>query len=659
MNTHSGKTGRLYRLSVLIFPLVLALVLAACGGGGGLTAEPAASLDNTSNTGQPALSSTGELLPLGSPLPALPQDSGTADAAGSRSTSAAKTYNGSDFLIAAGGTVDGTSLLLQSSADDPAWAMYKSGGLQGEKVLSFALETRPGDLETTYYVALGSFSDNRWHWVVETTLPEVNVDFSDSDQQWISQLGNLYWVVLVDGGKQLHVDQATITTGNGNPGGGPGGGPGDPCFALGPIDSIDDLSIIVANHYFIHNADTQWLDMMGNEIDSYEFAVGMFVLVEGYMAEDPVIGGGCIATTVQMTDPNGGGGGGGEFFVIDGPVVEANPEFFTVDGFNDFASQVVIHDEQTLFINADGTPGSWEDLVAGECVHAEGEILENGSWLARLVIIENGNGGGGGGGGGGQSFVLDGIVTAINAQSISVAEGPDGLPTTVGHDDHTLFLLPDGMEGGWQDVAIGDFVHVDGQITPAGAMLADVVMDFGDSGNGGGGGGGGEGFVLDGVITAIDAQSMSISEGPAGMPATVNHDSHTQFMLPDGMVGGWEDVAIGDFVHVDGQILEDGSWLADVVLDFGDGGNGGGGSITIDGEFLSADESTMQVLNFETGNVITILHDELTIWLLPGGPGGWDDMEPGTHVLVEAQTLDDNSLLALVVFATDVPPPGL
>ncbi|MEZ5337604.1 MAG: DUF5666 domain-containing protein [bacterium] len=566
MTTNSGKTGRLHRLSVLIFPLVLVFMLAACGGGGGLTAQPAASLDNTINTGQPALSGTGELLPLGSPLPALPQDSGTAAATDSRSTSAARTYNGSDFLIAAGGSVDGTSLLLQSSAEEPAWALYKSSGLQGEKVLSFALETRPGDLETTYYVALGSFSDNRWHWVVETTLPEVNVDFSDSDQQWISQLGNLYWVVLVDGGKQLHVDQATITTGDGNPGGGPGGGPGDPCFALGPIDSIDDLSIIVANHYFIHNADTLWLDMMGNEIDSYEFAPGMFVLVEGYMAEDPVVGGGCIATTVQMTDPNGGGGGGGgEFFVIDGPVVEANPEFFSVDGFNDFAPQLVMHDEQTLFINADGSMAGWEDLVAGECVHAEGEILENGSWLARFVVIENGNGGGGGGG---QGFVLDGIVTAINAQSISVTEGPDGMLTSVGHDDHTLFLLPDGMEGGWQDVAIGDFVHVDGQILP------------------------------------------------------------------------------------------DGSWLADVVLDFGDGGNGGGNSITIDGEFLSADESTLQVLDFENGNVVTILHDEQTIWLLPGGPGDWDDMEPGTHVLVEAQILDDNSLLALVVFDTDVPPPG-
>ena len=572
MKNHQGEKGSLHRLAIFVFPLVLAMLLASCGGGAGLSADAGSSLDSINSTGQSTGTSGGELLPLGTPLPSVPQDSGTVADSGSRSTSAVKTYNGSDFLVASGGTVDGTSLLLESSAEEAAWSLYKADGLQGQKVLSFALETRPQDLDTTYYVALGSFDDNRWHWVIETQLPEVNVEFSEGESQFISQLGNLYWVVLVDGGKSLYVDQATITTGERN-GGGPGGGPGDPCFAIGPIDHIDDLSISVAGHYFIHNADTLWFDMAGNEVGPDAFAPGMFAAVDGYMADDPVIGGGCIALSVQMVDGNGGGG---EMFTIDGPVIDITPEFFTVDGTAGFAPPMIFHDEATLFVNADGSPAVWSDIMPGDCVHAEGDITPDGQWLARFVVIENGGngGGGGGGGGGGQTFVLDGEVTAIGPETISVSQGPAGAPSTVGHDDHTLFLLPDGMEGGWQDVAIGDFVHVDGQITPDGAMIADVVMDFGDNGGGGGGGGGGE-------------------------------------------------------------------------------------YITVDGQFVSANENSFEVHGFNTDDAWTFKHDPQTAWLLPEGPGSWDDVEIGSHVTVDAVITDDNSLLALVVFVHGPPPPGM
>jgi hypothetical protein len=539
----------------MLLPLLaLAMMLAGCGGST-LATEVGTSPDSSINEGNLATGSpSGELLPLGSAVPDLPADNGSPADPASRSASAVLQYDGSDFLVAAGGTVEGSSLLLESSEDDPAWGMYKADGLSGRQVLSFALETRPQDLNTTYYVALGSFTDNRWHWLIETTLPEVNISFTDNEQQWISELGNLYWVVLVDGGKSLYVDRATITTGNT----GGGGNPGGECTALGPIDSIDDLSIIVGNHYFIHNSDTLWIDDQGNFSQRSAFHPGMHVLVEGYESDAPVLGGGCTATLVQML---GGNGGGGEFFTIDGPVAEVNEQFFTIDGNPGIAPRMILHDAQTEFVFADGSSASWQDMLAGDFAHATGAILADGVWLAHFVIINPDNGGGGGG------FVLDGIVTSIGPATISVEGGPAGLPQTVGHDDHTLFLLPDGMEGGWQDVAIGDFVHIDGQITPDGAWLADVIMVFGDNG-GGGGGGGGEFITFDGVLLAVDASSLTISDNIAGQAITIEHDAQTLWLLGDGTQGDWQSIAVGSHVLVDAQLLDNNGLLALTVMEF-------------------------------------------------------------------------------------------
>lgn len=561
MKSHHGEKTAHYRLSLLFPLLALAIVLAGCGGGT-LATDAGASPDSTINADSLANGrSGGELLPLGSAVPDLPTESGSPTGLDFRSTSAIQEYNGSDFLVAAGGTVEGSSLLLQSSEEENAWGMYKATGLAGKHVLSFALETRPEDLNTTYYVALGSFTDNRWHWLIETTLPEVNISFNENEQQWISQLGNLYWVALVDGGKSLYVDKATITTGGGNG----GGNPGEECTALGPIEFIDDLALGVLNHYFIHNDRTNWIDVNGQPSGPAAFAPGDMVLVEGFLPQDPVLGGGCIATMVRML---GGNGGGGEFFTIDGPVADVNEQFFVIDGNPGMAPQMILHDAQTDFVFADGSPASWQDMVVGSFAHATGVILADGAWLAHFVILNSDNGGGGGGGGGG--FVLDGIVTAIGPSTISVEGGPAGFPQTIGHDAHTLFLLPDGMEGGWQDVAIGDFVHIDGQVTSDAAWLADVIMDLGDNG-GGGGGGGGNSFTLDGNVIGIWSQTITVSyfDGPE---YSIMHDQHTQFLLPDGQIGTWEDVSIGDFVHIDGQIISDGAMIADVVIDFGENG---------------------------------------------------------------------------------------
>lgn len=181
--------------------LAFTMLIASCGGAGApLSAgEPA-----------PNGSADARLLPLGSPLPSLPVEHG--GLTGARATSAVLEYSGSVFLNAAGGTIDGETLILQSSEAEPAWAMYRADGLTGLKVDAFGVETIPGDFETEYSVGISNFSDGRWSFMINSTLPEVEIDLADNTKRLVSRLGNLYWLVVVSGGKSVRVVAGHVFT---------------------------------------------------------------------------------------------------------------------------------------------------------------------------------------------------------------------------------------------------------------------------------------------------------------------------------------------------------------------------------------------------------------------------------------------------------------
>jgi hypothetical protein len=185
--------------------LGMALAAAACGGAGAAGLPQAAG---------PASQADPRLLPLGSSLP-FPADLDDTGRGASQADGGGGTldFPGAVFLNAAGGTVDGDTLVLQSSADEPAWAIYKADGLAGLKIDAFGVETVPGDLDTQYSVGLSNFSDGRWDYFINTVLPEVEIDLSDNTKRLVSHLGNLYWVVVVDGGKSVRVVAGHVFTG--------------------------------------------------------------------------------------------------------------------------------------------------------------------------------------------------------------------------------------------------------------------------------------------------------------------------------------------------------------------------------------------------------------------------------------------------------------
>ena len=149
-------------------------------------------------------------LPLGTPLPRFPSDSRGSSAV--KVTSEVIDYSGTDFLTAAGATVNGDTLVLQSSADEIAWAMFQIGGLADRDVTTFAILTVPQDPETYYRVGVSNYDTALWDFVITSSLPEVQADLTENRDQLISALGNLYYVVAVSGGKSVRVRSGHIIT---------------------------------------------------------------------------------------------------------------------------------------------------------------------------------------------------------------------------------------------------------------------------------------------------------------------------------------------------------------------------------------------------------------------------------------------------------------
>jgi hypothetical protein len=94
--------------------------------------------------------------------------------------------------------------------------MFRIGGLAERDVTTFAIMTIPQDPETYYRVGLSDYGSALWEFVITSSLPEVQVDLTDNNDQMISRLGNLYYVVAVSGGKSVRILSGHIITDDDN-----------------------------------------------------------------------------------------------------------------------------------------------------------------------------------------------------------------------------------------------------------------------------------------------------------------------------------------------------------------------------------------------------------------------------------------------------------
>lgn len=211
----------LRRSAPLLIGLALSLLLGACGGS---SSRPSEDPQSTLTPAQWAAMSHGDAAPA-SGMPAFPSDASLG-----RSISAAggNPVLGSQYLLMANSTVEGTALRINTGAGDPAngggadggfdslgWAMYGIGGLSGQRALSLNVECLPGSLDQEYYVGVADFTHTCWDWSGPVNIPEYQFDLSGSNSQYISALGNLYFVIVCWGDSSALHSQSTVVTGEG------------------------------------------------------------------------------------------------------------------------------------------------------------------------------------------------------------------------------------------------------------------------------------------------------------------------------------------------------------------------------------------------------------------------------------------------------------
>lgn len=186
----------MHKILITVLAAVILTCAASCGGGMSSIALDAPSVSGGNNAGTGTLPG----------LPVEPQGkalSGAADLL---------VVPGADTFMSQNATVDGTTLVLQSTAADMAYGMYKVDGLAGKKVTGFTIEMQPAALDTVYSVGVSNFSNGVWDFPVTSSLPEFEYHFSDEMERRTSALGNFYFVVIVAGGDAATVLQTTVAS---------------------------------------------------------------------------------------------------------------------------------------------------------------------------------------------------------------------------------------------------------------------------------------------------------------------------------------------------------------------------------------------------------------------------------------------------------------
>jgi hypothetical protein len=628
MFTAEPKTHAGWALAGLLVA-ALVLFIAGCGGGAAL---PAAAQPGTNPNGwyYP------NLLPLGSPIPAMPTDLTGAPA---HTASAILDYPGAVFLSASGGTVDGDDLILQSTPDEVAWAMYKAGGLTGLKVDGFGVETVPGDLETQYSVGLSNFSDGHWQYFITTSLPEASIDLTENTKRLTSRLGNLYYIVVVSGGKSLRMKAGHVFTADGQDGWTPGQGNGI-FVSKGLPDKIriEWGAIDGANHYEL------WRKLddgsHGASMEGGADGFGLITSTEGTSYNDTdVLAGKVYVYKVRGANAAGPGGfsgtergymgtppsgGDGEGIEAHGLIGLLDQERLGLDGSFNFRLTA-----DTQWFRLDGSIGSREDFKVGDNVVVQG--VKSGDMLTalRVKLLPPPAGD--------DPAEVDakGIITHLSSDRITL---DNGFSFFINAD--TLWFLRSGEQGEKADFAEGDPVEVHGRKIGDVLTAIKVRMDEGEHGTGGGGGAGDQ-FRKEGTIASREAGLLNFTDGE-----TINYTSDTKWFDAAGNPADLLQFFTGVKVVAEG--IMDGSVRKALVVRIVPGGEGH--LEEVNGVISSREGGRIRL-----GDLYSFSWGMTTKWFLAdGSPSNSDAFGVGDEIHVVYETNGDNKLAVKVVMIHDI-----
>jgi hypothetical protein len=103
-----------------------------------------------------------------------------------------------------------------------AFGMYKASAGIGRRPTSLTVECLPGSPQQQYFVALADYTKLQWQFFGPSSIPEFQINLTGPGNRFVSQLGNVYFLVLCFNDNTALHSQTTLIFGADTGGGMPG-----------------------------------------------------------------------------------------------------------------------------------------------------------------------------------------------------------------------------------------------------------------------------------------------------------------------------------------------------------------------------------------------------------------------------------------------------
>lgn len=451
------------RISTFFALLALALLLAAagtsCGGASGLAGQLDSTAGNDDGTADQGKGDNGGKDPSVKPLPSVFDEyAGTP----TRGASDVTTIPGSDALDSFGGTVIETTMLLDStgSAGNMAWALYQVSGLAGRVPSTLTIDLSLPTPDSQYSVGVSNFSDGVWDFL-QSDLGDATFEYNLTAEQasLVSQLGNLYFVVVVSNGNSATVLQASVLSEAETPENEtrplrarrPSVSEGLPDRIEISWQAVDGASSYELWRRLDAEGDSSW-EMITTqaELSYIDTAIQLSTEYQYKVRALNSVGAGGFSdkrSGFAGAPPAGHDEAEDEDNEVEGMVSAVTETSFSI-GERSFTV-----DANTQFMSETNPAATFADVTVGTQVEVQADSDQLGGWIARLVQIET-EGGDDNGGGGGDEISLEAVLQSISETSLQVND------TTYAITAQTEFRDLAGNAADWTIFGAGDTVAI-------------------------------------------------------------------------------------------------------------------------------------------------------------------------------------------------------
>jgi hypothetical protein len=93
------------------------------------------------------------------------------------------------------------------------YALYQMSGLGDGRPLSLNVECLAGEFGDGYFIGIADYTRARWAWFGPVKLPEFQLDLGKNDHRYVTQLGNLYFILVCPPATTIIHSRSTVVMG--------------------------------------------------------------------------------------------------------------------------------------------------------------------------------------------------------------------------------------------------------------------------------------------------------------------------------------------------------------------------------------------------------------------------------------------------------------